>query len=72
MNREKIEETSNRREEAVEKILSIFMGLGAKLSGLPGVKPTISKPQTISPAALAFGNRYRYLKDRTRIKYNHE
>lgn len=67
LGRKKIEEIRNRRKDAVEKILSIFMSLGAKISGLPGVKPTISKPQTISPAALAFANRYRYLKDRTDV-----
>ena len=60
--RKKIEEIRNRGKNAVETIQSIFMSLGSKCSGLPGVSATISKPQTISPASLAFANRYSYLK----------
>ena len=60
--RKKIEEIRNRGKNAVETIHSIFMSLGSKLSGLPGVSATISKSQTISPASLAFANRYSYLK----------
>jgi hypothetical protein len=66
--RKKIEEIRNRGKNAVETILSIFMSLASKASGLPGVKPTISKPQTISKASLAFANRYKNL---SKI-YNHE
>ena len=65
MNREKIEEMRNRRKNVVEDIHSIFISLASISSGLPRVKPAISKPQTISKASLAFANRYRYLKDRT-------
>lgn len=66
--RKKIEEIRNRRKDVVELIHSIFMSLPSILSGLPGVSATVSKPQTISKASLAFANRYRYL---SKI-YNHE
>ena len=65
--RKKIEEIRNRGKNAVETIQSIFRSLASKISGLPGVSATTSKPQTISKAALAFANRYRYLKDRTTV-----
>lgn len=63
--RKKIEEIRNRRKDVVEVIHSIFMSLGSILSGLSA---TISKPQTISKASLAFANRYKNL---SKI-YNHE
>ena len=66
--RKKIEEIRNRGKNAVETIQSIFRSLGSIASGLPGVSATtVSKPQTISKASLAFANRYRYLKDRTDV-----
>ena len=73
--RKKIEEIRNRGKNAVEAIQSTFISLSSILSGLPGVAPnrntgsaTISKPQTISKASLAFANRYKNL-----LKiYNHE
>ena len=66
--KKKKEEIRNRGKNAVETICSIFMSLGSILSGLPGVATTISKPQTISKASLAFANRYKNL---SKI-YNHE
>ena len=64
--RKKIEEIRNRGKNAVEAIQSTFISLSSILSGLPGVAPnrntgpaTISKPQTISKALLAFANRYK-------------
>ena len=66
--RKKKEEIRNRRKDVVEVIHSIFISLSSILSGLPGVATTISKPQTISKASLAFANRYRHL---SKI-YNHE
>ena len=65
--KKKKEEIRNRGKNAVETIQSIFRSLGSICSGLPGVATTISKPQTISKASLAFANRYRYLKDRTTV-----
>ena len=66
--RKKIEEIRNRRKDVVEVIHSIFMSVASILSGLPGVATTISKPQTISKASLAFANRYKKL---SKI-HNHE
>lgn len=66
--RKKIEEIRNRGKNAVETIQSIFRSLASKVSGLPGVSATISKPQTISKVSLAFANRYKNL---SKI-YNHE
>ena len=66
--RKKIEEIRNRGKNAVETIHSIFMSLASKVSCLPGVSATISKPQTISKASLAFANRYKKL---SKI-HNHE
>ena len=66
--RKKIEEIRNRRKDVVETIHSIFISLASICSGLPGVATTISKPQTISKASLAFANRYKNL---SKI-YNHE
>ena len=66
--KKKKEEIRNRRKDVVEVIHSIFMSLSSILSGLPGVATTISKPQTISKASLAFANRYKNLSK----KYNHE
>ena len=68
LGRKKIEEIRNRRKDVVEAIHSIFMSLASIASGLPGVATTISKPQTISKASLAFANRYKNL---SKI-YNHE
>lgn len=67
LGRKKLEEIRNRRKNVVETIQSIFISLASISSGLPGVSATISKPQTISEASLAFANRYRHLKDRTTV-----
>ena len=66
--RKKIEEIRNRGKNAVEAIQSTFISLSSILSGLPGVATTISKPQTIFKASLAFANRYKKL---SKI-HNHE
>ena len=68
LGRKKIEEIRNRRKNVVETIQSIFISLASISSGLPVVSATISKPQTISKASLAFANRYKNL---SKI-YNHE
>lgn len=52
----------NRGKNAVEVIKSIFISFGSRCDSA-----TISKPQTISKAALTFANRYRYLKNRTTL-----